>query len=73
MPLIAMYDQLNALRRTVVWGRLRRRHEHPPVDHHSFGEHEAILKVIGNRDTDLAVQAMKVHLRSVHDSLFPID
>ena len=73
MPLIAMYDQLNALRRTVVWGRLRRRHEHPPVDHHSFGEHEAILKAIGNRDTDLSVQAMKVHLRSVHDSLFPVD
>ena len=72
-PLIAMYDHLNALRRTVNWGRLRRRHDQPPDDHHSFAEHEAVLQAIGNRDTDSAVQAMKVHLRSVHGSLFPID
>ena len=72
-PLIAMYDHLNALRRTVNWGRLRRRHNQPPDDHHSFAEHEAVLQAIGNRDTDAAVQAMKVHLRSVHGALFPID
>ena len=72
-PLIAMYDHLNALRRTVNWGRLRRRHDQPPDNHHSFAEHEAVLQAIGNRDTDAAVQAMKVHLRSVHGSLFPID
>lgn len=70
-PLIAMYDQLNALRRTIVWGRLRRRHNHPPKDHHSFGEHEAILSAIEQRDTDAALATMKEHLKSVSNSLFP--
>ena len=70
-PLIAMYDQLNALRRTIVWGRLRRRHEHPPVDHHSFVEHETILEAIALRDAEAAQNAMKAHLRSVSASLFP--
>jgi DNA-binding FadR family transcriptional regulator len=70
-PLIAMYDQLNALRRTIVWGRLRRRHEQPPEDHHSFDEHEAILDAIEQRDTDAALTNMKIHLKSVSSSLFP--
>jgi DNA-binding FadR family transcriptional regulator len=72
-PLIAMYDQLNALRRTIVWGRLRRRHDTPPADHHSFAEHEAILSTIEQRDTEAALFAMKVHLKSVSRSLFPTD
>jgi len=70
-PLIAMYDQLNALRRTIVWGRLRRRHEQPPEDHHSFIEHEAILAAIEQRDADAAQLCMRMHLKSVSDSLFP--
>lgn len=70
-PLIAMYDQLNALRRTIVWGRLRTRHDHPPTDHHSFEEHEAILSAIEQRDADAALTNMKEHLKSVSDSLFP--
>lgn len=70
-PLIAMYEQLNALRRTVAWGRLRRRQARPPEDHHSFTEHEAIVAAIENRDTESALNAMKVHLRSVSGTLFP--
>jgi len=70
-PLIAMYDQLNALRRTVVWGRLRRRGERPPDDHHSFDEHETILVAIHERDTEGAQRGMRLHLCSVRDSLFP--
>lgn len=70
-PLIAMYDQLNALRRTVVWGRLRRRYERPPEDHHSFLEHEVILEAIEERDADAAQTRMKNHLSTVRDSLFP--
>ena len=69
-PLIAMYDQLNALRRTVVWGMLRRRYERPPKDHHSFVEHESILVAIEERDTEAAQAGMKAHLCSVRDSLF---
>lgn len=70
-PLIAMYDQLNALRRTIVWGRLRQRKEQPPEDHHSFEEHEAIVAAIDQRDTEQALSTMKTHLRSVSGVLFP--
>ena len=73
IPLIAMYDQLNALRRTVVWGRLRTRNDQPPEDHHSFAEHESILQAIDNRDTEAALLAMKTHLRSVSAAHFPVD
>lgn len=70
-PLIAMYDQLNALRRTIVWGRLQRRHRQPPTDHHSFGGHEAVLAAIEQRDADAALTAMREHLKSVSSVLFP--
>lgn len=70
-PLVAMYEQLNALRRTIVWGRLRRRHQEPPEDHHSFVEHEAILSAIEQRDADAAQYEMRLHLKSVSESLFP--
>lgn len=71
-PLIAMFDQLNAVRRTIVWGRLRRRNEHPPKDHHSFDGHEAVLSAIEQRDAEAALNSMKEHLRSVSDLLFPL-
>ena len=71
-PLIAMFDQLNALRRTVVWGRLRQRADRPPGDHHSFAEHEAILDAIEQRDAERSQTQMRRHLQSVCALLFPI-
>jgi len=56
-----------------VWGRLHRRHEHPPKDHHSFNGHEAILSAIKQRDTEAAFNTMKEHLKSVNNLLFPSD
>lgn len=70
-PLVAMFDQLNELRRTVVWGRLRKRSEHPPLNHHSFSEHDAILEAVENRDADSSESLMRRHLQSVSSSLFP--
>jgi len=70
-PLVAMFDQLNALRRTIVWGRLRKRSDHPPKDHHSFNEHDSILDAIENRDASLSETGMRQHLQSVTASLFP--
>lgn len=70
-PLLGMFDQLNAVRRTVIWGRLRRRADRPPADHHSFAEHEAVLAAIEERDTDRSEALMREHLRSVGDLLFP--
>lgn len=72
MPLIAMFDQLNAVRRTVVWGRLRQRAKRPPPGHHSFAEHDAIVDAIGQRDADGAQARMRQHLQSVCTGLFPI-
>lgn len=70
-PLITMYEQLNALRRTIVWGRLHRRTEAPTQDHHSFAEHESILEAIELRDADAAQSHMKLHLQAVREDMFP--
>lgn len=70
-PLIALFDQLNALRRTVVWGRLRNRRDRPASDHHSFAEHARIIAAIAERDGDAAETNMREHLKSVTAGLFP--
>jgi len=69
-PLLAMFDQLNAMRRAVVWGRLRAKFDVPPVDHHSFAEHDAILAAVEDRDGPAARDAMQAHLVTVRRSLF---
>ena len=52
--LLALFDQLNAIRRTVVWGRLRDEAASPPPDHHSFRQHDDIATAIRERDQDAA-------------------
>lgn len=63
--LLAVFDTLNAVRRTVVWGRLRDEAPKPPVDHHSFAEHDAIVTAIEERDLAAAATRMRLHLRQV--------
>ena len=70
--LLGLFDALNAIRRTVVWGRLRSEPARPPVDHHSFAEHERIVDAIENRDLGAAAAAMGEHLGSVASRLIPI-
>jgi DNA-binding FadR family transcriptional regulator len=70
-PLASLFDQLNALRRTVVWGRLRPQRERPPAEHHSYGEHARIIEAINERDSAAAEREMREHLRSVAARLFP--
>jgi len=67
--LVALFDTLNAVRRTVVWGRLRVTGERPPVDHHSFAEHDVLVQSIADRDIASAEAAMRAHLRSVEQKL----
>jgi GntR family transcriptional regulator, uxu operon transcriptional repressor len=62
---LMLFDALNVVRRTVVWGRLRVMHSRPPDDHHSFAEHERIVEAISERDREGATRAMRDHLRSV--------
>lgn len=68
--LLALFDQLNTLRRMVVWGNLARTGARPPRSHSSFTEHEMITDAIEARDADAAYGAMRTHLRSVEDRLF---
>ena len=67
--LLAIFDTLNAVRRAVVWGRLRDERPRPPENHHSFGEHEAIVAAIEERDRAGAANCMRLHLRHVQGLL----
>jgi GntR family transcriptional regulator, transcriptional repressor for pyruvate dehydrogenase complex len=67
--LLAVFDTVNAVRRTVVWGRLRDEAPHPPADHHSFAEHAAIVEAIEERDLAAAESRMRTHLETVQTML----
>lgn len=67
--LLALFDTLNAVRRAVVWGRLRVDFDRPPGDHHSFTEHRALVESIADRDFRAAATAMRLHLISVQTHL----
>ena len=67
--LLALFDTLNAVRRAVVWGRLRDEDPHPPADHHSFAEHAAIVAAIEDRDLAAAATRMREHLENVQTLL----
>jgi DNA-binding FadR family transcriptional regulator len=67
--LIALFDTLNAVRRAVVWGRLRNNVDRPPADHHSFREHDALVDAIADRDLEAATAAMDRHLHAVQANL----
>ena len=67
--LLAVFDTINAVRRAVVWGRLREDGFRPPADHHSFAEHEAIVRAIEERELGAAAERMRLHLRNVQAHL----
>jgi DNA-binding FadR family transcriptional regulator len=67
--LLSLFDGLNAVRRAVVWGRLRPYRLTPDLSHHSFAEHDAILEAIVERDLELAASRMRDHLQSVRRNL----
>ncbi len=67
--LLALFDQLNLLRRMVSWGRMVRNSVRPPADHTSFAEHARIVDAISVRDADAAQSAMRAHIRTVENRL----
>jgi GntR family transcriptional regulator, uxu operon transcriptional repressor len=69
--MLAIFDTLNTVRRSVVWGRLRAEPDRPPLDHHSFAEHEAVVAAIKTRDVNAAGEAMFTHLQTVAIKLDP--
>ncbi len=70
--LLGLFDVLNAIRRTVVWGRLRSEGARPPAEHHSFEDHERIVGAIAERDLAGAAAAMRHHLQQVEQRLIPV-
>lgn len=62
--LISLFDTLNIVRRSTVWGQLRPT-KLPPTNHASFAEHDAIYDAIASRDADGAADLMREHLRTV--------
>lgn len=68
--LLALFDQLNGVRRAVAWGSVVRDNQRPPPDHSSFGEHETIAMEIAARRPEAAYEAMRAHLKSVSERLF---
>ena len=69
--LVALFEQLNRVRRAVAWGAVSRSNARPPADHSSFAEHRRIADAIAARDADAAWGAMRAHLKSVSARLFP--
>lgn len=68
--LVYLFDILNVVRRSTVWGQLRSS-KLPPRDHCSFAEHDAICAAITARDANLASQRMREHLESVRERVLP--
>jgi len=68
--LLALFDQLNQVRRAVAWGSVVRLSERPPQGHTSFVEHDRIAAAIEARDPAAAQEAMRQHVRSVSARLF---
>jgi DNA-binding FadR family transcriptional regulator len=63
--LLSIFDTMNAVRRAVVWGRMRADGPRPPADHHSFAEHDALVAAIAERNLAAAASRMRLHLQNV--------
>lgn len=68
--LVALFEQLNQVRRAVAWDNVIRTSERPPKDHTSFDQHERIVRAIETRSPAEAQEAMRAHLASVAARLF---
>jgi DNA-binding FadR family transcriptional regulator len=68
--LLALFDQLNQVRRAVAWETVTRSSSRPPDGHTSFAEHEKITDAIERRDPSAAHESMRQHIGSVSARLF---
>lgn len=69
--LIYLFETLNVVRRSTVWGQLRST-QLPDSDHVSFQQHDDILQAIIARDPSAAATAMRDHIRSVRQRVLPL-
>lgn len=64
------FETLNAVRRSVVWGRPRVTLK-PSEDYSSFFEHDEIVAAIAEGNEALAAERMTSHLKSVYSRILP--
>jgi GntR family uxuAB operon transcriptional repressor len=69
IPLMAIFNMLNTIRRSVVWARPRDIPFVRKKNHHSLDEHDVIFQAISERNAPAAEQAMRTHLESVGSNL----
>jgi DNA-binding FadR family transcriptional regulator len=62
--LLYLFDTLNVVRRSIVWGQVRATRG-PTADHFAFDQHDAIHAAIAARDQRAAAARMREHLRTV--------
>ena len=68
--LMALFDQLNKVRRSVAVSTVIRETVRPPENHTSYVEHDRICAAIEDRDPKAAHDAMWQHISSVSARLF---
>lgn len=68
--LLALFDQLNQVRRAVAWNSVERSSPRPSRDHNSYAEHSRITSAIEAHNPAAAETAMREHLGSVSARLF---
>jgi GntR family transcriptional regulator, uxu operon transcriptional repressor len=68
--LLHLFDTLNTVRRSTVWGQWRTT-AGPGPDHFSFDQHDTIYQAITARDGAQAAEAMRNHLHEVRDYVLP--
>lgn len=69
--LIHLFETLNVVRRSIVWGQPRST-KAPSETHDSFPQHQAILMAIASRDATAAADRMRDHLVSVQSRIIPV-
>lgn len=68
--LLYLFDMLNTVRRSTVWGQ-KRSIERPAPDHFSFAQHDAICTAIAERDGARAAEHMRTHILAVRERVLP--
>jgi DNA-binding FadR family transcriptional regulator len=67
--LYELHKIMNVVRQVVVWRQLSPGLDGPLSDYHSFGEHDAIVAAIAQRDRPGARSAMRRHLQSTLNTM----
>lgn len=66
---ITLYDSIDTLRNELAWGSLQRRARTPAWLERASEEHDEICRALVARDSEVAAERMRKHLRAVYSVL----